>query len=51
MSVNVVSHKEGKRAAEIGDTKRKLGKGAAGEEPVLNKAFIIVFGSIVGAPE
>ena len=51
MSVNVVSHKEGKRAVEIGDTKRKLGKGATGEELVLNKAFIIVFGSIIGALE
>jgi hypothetical protein len=51
VSVNVVPHKEGKRAAEISDAQRKLGKGASGEEPVLNKAFIIAFGGIVGAPE
>jgi hypothetical protein len=51
VSVNVVPHKEGKRAAEISDTKRKLGKGVSGEEPVLNEAFIIAFGGIVGAPE
>jgi hypothetical protein len=51
VSVNVVPYKEGKRAVEISDTKRKLGKGVSGEEPVLNKAFIITFGGIVGALE
>ena len=51
MSVNIVPYKEGKRAAEISDIKYKLGKGVSGEELVLNKAFIITFGGIIGALE